>query len=86
MRLGIQRERERTTNRENLLRGRRRSRSAVEGERTRWRRMIRKVAVSRDLLYFRNQVQPGDRQHRSMQDLTNVAGCVGAAMVRVKKR
>lgn len=57
----------------------------MEGARARWRCMLWKTALSRDLLNFRYQVQPGHGQHRCMQHLANVAGCFRAVVVWMEK-
>ena len=47
---------------------------------------IRKAAVARNLLYFRNQVESRRRQNWRVQNLANVASSFGALIVRVEKR
>jgi hypothetical protein len=58
----------------------------MKGNRTGRRGAVRKAAVARNLLYFRNQVESGRRQNWRVQNLANVASSFGALIMRVEKR
>jgi hypothetical protein len=57
----------------------------MEGARARWRCMLWKTALSRELLNLWYQVQPSRRQHRCVQHLANVARRFRAVVVRMEK-
>jgi hypothetical protein len=58
----------------------------MKGRRTRWYRVVLKIAVARYLLRLGNQVEACSREHRCVQHLANVAGCFRSTSVLVEKR